>query len=72
MKDYERVEGGVKKTFSWGYSICYGNFEDCFTKAELLEVLKDYTTMIDNEIIDPKTDETYKKIKEKMKAKIKA
>ena len=71
MKEYEKVEGGVKKTFSWGYSIVYGAFEDCFTNSELMDVLKDYQLMLDAGIID-KTDSTYIKIKEKVKLKIKA
>ena len=69
MKEYEKVKGGVKKSYSWGYSIVYGAFEDCFTTSELIQVLKDYQTMADSGAIDPKTDKIFLKLKAKAKAK---
>lgn len=70
MREYEEVDGGVRKTFSWGYAEIYGAFEDCFTDKELLTVLRDLKTMKDNGIKDDRLDEKYKKVKEKLKAKV--
>ena len=69
MKEYEKILGGVKKHHSWGYSIVYGSFEDCFTASELIEVLKNYQVMADSGAIDPKTDKVFLKLKAKVKSK---
>lgn len=40
MIRWERIIGGVRKDFNWGYSEVYmPNVEDCFTKEELEQVI---------------------------------
>ena len=71
MKNYKEIEGGVKKTFSWGYVKIYAAFEDCFTKDELLRVLEDFMVLDAAGILNSELKAKFTKIKEKVKVKFK-
>ena len=41
MRSWEFIEGGVRKYHDWGYVEIFAEPENCFTKEELVMVLKD-------------------------------
>ena len=46
MRSFEKIEGGVRKFHSWGYSEIYmDNFADCFTDEELDQVVLHLTKL---------------------------
>ena len=65
---WEIIPDGVRKHHDWGHADVYGEFEDCFTKEELMHVIRElrdrkgWGALGPN--LEPKLPKLIKKLKE--------
>ena len=69
MISWEILPNGIRKHFDWGYSEIYAEPENCFTKQELIQVVKELDALKGIGATTPKTNALLVKLKEKLKEK---